>query len=422
MTTQQLILVLVVGAYVGLGRWLVRWPGRQRNVVFGLLTLVVAGFCMNFNISGDDLHCSSAFLFLFMVYVGLVSVQYLALRYWGERMDWLAWGAFLTPIAFLVSIRYVPPSTVAHIVTALRHKLYTYHYGGFYFLGLSYLAFRTSSLAVEVRNGLVKRPGYWDYLGFAFFVPTLSVGPITRYSEYHRGFTQTDRPEIPVGRALLRTLVGAVKFGFLGPLLSQLTYGSLMLDGHWHHRMDLVIAVLVYYPFLYCNFSGFCDMAIGCAGLMGIPVMENFDNPFAARNMRELWNRWHISLSLWMRDYVFTPLSKTLVRAFGPAMANHAIALTIVVVFLLIGAWHGVGWNFVVFGASNAVGVVATHYYTIALKKRLGKERFAAYNRNRVIRAIAVTVTFVYFSVCLFFFANYSADTVRILAAISSGH
>lgn len=255
---------------------------------------------------------------------------------------------------------------------------------------------------MEVRNGLVKRPGFWGYLGFAFFVPTLSVGPITRYSEYRRAFTATDRPEIPVGRALLRVLIGAVKFAFLGPLLEY----------HW---MNWMIAMLVYYPFLYCNFSGFCDMAIGCAGLMGIPVMENFDNPFAARNMKALWNRWHISLSLWMRDYVFTPLSKTLVRAFGPAMANHAIAVTIMVVFLLVGVWHGVGWNFVVFGALNAVGVVATHYYTMALKKGLGKERFAAYNRNKVIRAIAVTLTFVYFSLCLLFFADYGGVTGRLV-------
>ena len=200
----------------------------------------------------------------------------------------------------------------------------------------------------------------------------------------------------------MRILVGAVKFAFLGPLL----------QGHW---MNWVIAMLVYYLFLYCNFSGFCDMAIGCAALMGIPMQENFDNPFAARNMRELWNRWHMSLSLWMRDYVFTPLSKTLVRAFGPRAANHAIAVAIVVVFLLVGVWHGVGWNFVLFGAMNAVGVATVHYYTIALKKWLGKERFAAYNRNRVIRAIGVSMTFVYFSACMVFFVDYGGVTNKLL-------
>ena len=102
--------------------------------------------------------------------------------------------------------------------------------------------------------------------------------------------------------------------------------------------------MVFYYLYLYCNFSGYCDMAIGAAGLIGIPVAENFNNPFAARNVKDFWNRWHITLSSYMRDVVFAPLSKNLVRAMGPAYANHAIALTITVVFLLVGVWHGVGW------------------------------------------------------------------------------
>jgi len=407
MTAKQLILVLIVATYVALGRWLVRWQRRGRDVIFGLLTLV-AGFSVYFTTGTNNLQYSVTLLFFFLVYLILIGIQYLALHYWGDRTDWLVWGAFVTPIAFLILIRYVAPSTVALFSTVVRHKLErepNYHWR-VHFIGLSYLAFRTSSLAVELRNGKVKCPGVWDYIGFAFFLPTLSVGPITPYSEYHRAFTHTDRPEIPVGRALLRLLVGVVKFAFLGPLLSQLTYSSLLLDGYWHRWIDLVIAVLVYYPFLYCNFSGFCDMAIGCAGLMGISITENFDNPFAARNPRDLWNRWHISLSLWMRDYVFSPLSKTLVRIVGPQAANHAIAATIFVVFLLVGVWHGVGWNFVAYGAVHALGVTANHYYTIALKKRLGKERFAAYNNNRIIKAVAVTGTFIFAAASLFLFAN----------------
>jgi D-alanyl-lipoteichoic acid acyltransferase DltB (MBOAT superfamily) len=386
---------LVVGAYVLLGRWLVRSQWHRREAAFALLTLAVV-FLLFFA-------TGRAYLY-FALYVSLVVIQYLALRSWGKRSDWLAWGAFLTPIAFLILLKYIPPSAFVRLSPALRNTLQNKpaYQWSVYFIGLSYLAFRTSSLAVEVRTGLVKQPGFWDYLGFAFFVPCMSVGPITRYSQYHRGFTPHDRPEIPVAGALLRILVGAVKFAFLAPLLE-------------HHWMNWVVAMLVYYPFLYCNFSGFCDMAIGCAGLMGIPMQENFDNPFAARNMKELWNRWHISLSLWMRDYVFTPLSKTLVRAFGPAAANHAIAITIVVVFLLVGVWHGVGWNFVLFGAMNAVGVAANHYYTVALKQGLGKERFAAYNRNKVIRAVAVAITFVYFSASMIFFVDYGGVTARIL-------
>jgi D-alanyl-lipoteichoic acid acyltransferase DltB (MBOAT superfamily) len=201
-------------------------------------------------------------------------------------------------------------------------------------------------------------------------------------------------------------LVGAVKYAFFGPLLNQLTYTGLLLDGHPHLLVDLPIAAVAYYLYLYCNFSGFCDIAIGGAGLMRFAVAENFANPFAARNVGEFWNRWHITLSQFMREVVFSPLSKALVQAFGPAQANHAIALAILVVFLLVGVWHGAGWNYLMFGVAHALGVGANHYYTIGLKKWLKKETYAAYNRSRTIHAMAVTLTFIYVTFSYFAFAN----------------
>jgi D-alanyl-lipoteichoic acid acyltransferase DltB (MBOAT superfamily) len=190
------------------------------------------------------------------------------------------------------------------------------------------------------------------------------------------------------------------------------------MDDHPHPWMDLPVAMLFYYLFLYCNFSGFCDMAIGAAALIGIPVPENFEDPFAARNMREFWNRWHITLSQWMRDIGFAPLSKYFVRVMGPVKANHAVALAVAVVFFLIGVWHGVGWNYALFGLAQSLGVVTVHYYTIFLKNRLGRDKFKAYNENPWIRAGAVTVTFCYYAATLFLFANTVPQMKEIFAAL----
>ena len=159
-------------------------------------------------------------------------------------------------------------------------------------------------------------------------------------------------------------------------------------------------------------------MAIGAAGLMGIPVPENFDNPILARNMKEFWNRWHITLSVWMRDLVFSPLSKFLVRFMGVQLANHAVAIAILVTFLLVGIWHGVGWNFVAFGLAHALGVITTHYYTIGLKKWIGRDGFKYYNANRWIHSTAVLLTFCYVSATLFLFVNSLAQMKQILASI----
>jgi D-alanyl-lipoteichoic acid acyltransferase DltB (MBOAT superfamily) len=392
MDTPRLLAGLL--AYIVAGRLVMRWlNGGAREFIFAALN--VAGVFI-FLFYGGKEH----YVLRFVIYVALIAGLYLAMLLFADKRGGWPWLAFFAPIAALIVVRYVPASAYV----ALGHALGKSWRGVPNMIGISYLAFRCSRLVLEVRNGVVKKPNFLEYLNFAFFLPTMPVGPINTFANFRRGFSE--KYDVPVRRAALRILVGAVKYQFLGNLCNQLTYSGLLLDEHPHHWMDLPVAMLFFYLYLYLNFSGFCDLAIGAAGLIGIPVPENFDNPFAARNVKDFWNRWHITLSVWMRDVVFSPLSKFLVGKFGIALADHAIALTITIVFLLVGIWHGAGWNFAAYGAAHALGVVANHYYTIFLKKKLGRERFKAYNENRWIRAVAVMLTFCYCGASLIFFAN----------------
>jgi D-alanyl-lipoteichoic acid acyltransferase DltB (MBOAT superfamily) len=380
--------------------------GTWREVLFaGLNVAAVYGFLF----FGHHTHYSE----IFAIYVVLVILQYVILWAFSEKAGWLPWLAFFTPIAVLIMVRYVPGSVYERVGHAFG--LVWQDVPGM--AGISYMAFRCSRLMIEIRNGSVPRPDFLEYLNFAFFLPTMPVGPINTYGNYRRAFMAVPL-EFPAGRAALRILVGLVKYQFLGSLCNQLSYSGLLLDDHLHHWMDLPVAMAFYYLYLYCNFSGFCDMAIGAAGLIGIPVPENFENPLAARNMKEFWNRWHITLSQYMRDMLFSPLSKFLVRLLGPSRADHAVALTIAVVFLLIGIWHGAGWNYVAFGAAQSLGVMTVHYYTIFLKKRLGRDGFKAYNESRWIHALAMVVTFCYFAVSLIFFANTFAGIKGIFSVL----
>jgi D-alanyl-lipoteichoic acid acyltransferase DltB (MBOAT superfamily) len=184
-----------------------------------------------------------------------------------KRNDWKPWIAFAAPILFLIVVRYVPTRFWASFnpylhLQLIKNPAFTL---APFFLGISYLAFRCSHLVLEVRNGVVKKPGFWEYLGFCFFVPTMTVGPINPYSNHRRGFAP-DRPSIPLVQASLRIVVGAVKYLFLGNVFNQLGYSSLLLDDHYHHWIDLPIAAVFYALYLYVNFSGFCDMAIGGGG------------------------------------------------------------------------------------------------------------------------------------------------------------
>jgi len=413
------LLGICAGAfYLVLGRQIVGSSSRWRDPSFALLNLVAV---YAFFFWRKDPRFPLLFDSIFVAYVAMVGIQYLGLRLWGAHPGWLSWLAFAIPIGFLIVVRYLPLLQLAALfggrvrLVLLRHPEFR---PSWVLVGISYLAFRTSHLVLEVRNGVVPRPTFSQYLGFAFFAPTLSVGPISPYSQHRRAFSAVHRPSTPISAAALRLLVGAVKYRFLGPLLNQLTYSGLLLDGHPHPIIDLPLAAIAYYLYLYCNFSGFCDIAVGAAALMGIPVAENFANPFAARNPRDFWNRWHITLSQFMRDVVFSPLSKALVRTLGATRTNEAVAVTILVVFLLVGVWHGVGWNYAAFGAIHGVALVANHYYTYALKKRLGRERFAAYNRNRVVHGVAVCSTFVFVAVSLFFFANNQDEMARIFSML----
>lgn len=397
-------------AYAVVAIGVARLPvGRARDVAFTVVNLAGVG-SIHFFLRDQRLAAA------FAGYLLLVCGFYLLVRLFAARPGPSSWVAFLAPILLLAAVRWFPLRVVAGASPALAAKLARDPDFSLapYFIGLSYLAFRCSRLVIEIRSGAAPMPGFVRYLGFAFFLPVMAVGPIHSWSQHRRGL-EGQGQEIPIGRSLGRVAVGLAKFLFLASLFNQLSYDQLLLDGHLHTWPELVVAGISYYLFLYLNFSGACDVAIGLSGLARIPVPENFDVPFAARNVRDFWNRWHITLSEYMRDMVFAPLSKRLVVLFGPARARHAIAVTITVVFLLIGVWHGLGWNYAAFGLVHAAGVVANHYYNLSLKRRLSRDAWNAYQSNRWIRGAATVLTFLYVTASLFLFANTPLEMREIL-------
>jgi Predicted membrane protein involved in D-alanine export len=335
-------------------------------------------------------------------YVLIVAAGFFPMRSFALKSGALPWLAFFYPLAVLVLIKYFYPFWKP-VLNRLDWDDWVVTSS---IVGISYMAFRLSRLVLEVRNGTAEMPGLSEYLGFAFFLPTLLVGPINPFGTHQRSIEAIGETVVPTGRCLLRILVGATKYLFLANLANQLSYAGIFLDGKPHALIDLFVAVVFYYLYLYCNFSGFCDMAIGVAGLIGVRVRENFDNPFAARNVKDFWNRWHITLSEYARDIVFAPLSKFLIKKFGAPYTNLSIAVSVAAVFLVIGVWHGVGWRFALFGLIHAAGVVVNHFYTIWLKRILGKDGFKRYNESRLVNAAAVALTFLYVAASFAVFAN----------------
>lgn len=378
--------------------------GALRRVLFLIINLACAALICA--AQGDNVTYLNAYLQGLRdlgPYVVLISAIYLATRFLAFGQSW--WIAAFLPIALLAIIRYAPASAV------LRQE---------HWIGFSYMAFRLSQLVVIVRNKLTPMPGLLEYLGFAFFAPTLMAGPISSYSTFAASESASDKSITPPLTCFMRVIIGACKVLFFSSVLSRLTYKGLLLDYHPHPPIDLVVAAVAYYLYLYFNFSGYCDIAIGASGLVGIKVSENFNKPFAARNIQDFWNRWHITLSSFMRDMFFSPVSKALVSRLPAPMAPHAIALTIFMVFVLIGAWHGRGLNFLIYGAIHATAVVTNYYYGLALKKYLTKEQFRAYQQNKYIKAVCIVVTFMFVAASLFFLANSFFEMFEIIYFINA--
>jgi membrane protein involved in D-alanine export len=342
-------------------------------------------------------------VYFLLAYVVFVVVHWALTGAWARRGKWGFALAVAFPLVVLGSVKYLP--IWGRVLGALGAQPDPEN-AAVYFVGISYVAFRLSHLVVEVRNGAAEPPDVWSHLGFAFFPATMAMGPINAYSTHSRSLAAAKVASIPWREAAWRVFVGIVKYVFFANVFNQLSYAGLLADGHPHPRVDWLVSAVSYYFYLYCNFSGFCDVGIGIAAMLGITVSENFARPFAARNVRDFWNRWHITLSVYMRDMVFTPLSKALLRRWGPRAQNHALALSIFTVFILIGIWHGAKLNYLLFGVVHGVGVVTNHYWSLTIRRVLRPEWFRAYQKSILVHAGSVCLTFSFVVASLAIFAN----------------
>lgn len=334
------------------------------------------------------------------LYVITIFVQYLLL-YWAERPAKRGhWLPILFPAALLVYCK------LAH---------------GMAIFGISYLSFRLSYMAVEVRDKVLPRPSLGEYIAFAFFPLLLAVGPITSATTFLATLHAPSRAITPLSRSCLRVVAGLVKFNIFAMLLFTLTPQVLLFDGYRHGRLDLVIGGIAYYGYLFCNFSGYTDIVIGLSGILGIAIDENFDRPYFARNLQDFWRRWHITLARYFRDVVYYPLLKILAKRLGRSHYDTATLVAILVTFVLTGLWHGISRSFFFYGLLHAVGLMAHYVYSSQLRMRLGP-RMAAYNENVYIRVVATLLTFSYVCMTFLYFAYDKAMFVRIWAALNASN
>jgi alginate O-acetyltransferase complex protein AlgI len=282
-------------------------------------------------------------------------------------------------------------------------------------VGLSYMIFKFIHMLVDQWQDQLEPFSLWTYLNYQLSFFTVTAGPIQRYNDFRRYWEEMDlKPSETRDSVLLwiRILTGMIKIGVLGAYAYAAFHRSS--TSLRPNVLANVMTCLYAYPvYLYFNFSGYTDVVIGAAGLLGFRLPENFNRPWMARNVLDFWDRWHITLTHWIRDYVFMASYKVAATRFPGGARYWSYALLFFALFLA-GVWHGTTDAFVVFGALNGLGAAVTRAYGDVLRATLGRQRLQAYMKSRVVHAIAIVVTFHYVCLCQLFFAT-NLDRGRLI-------
>ena len=255
-------------------------------------------------------------------------------------------------------------------------------------VGISFYVFQAISYLIDVRRGdaAVERSPL-NVLVYLTFFPHLAAGPIVRAAHFlPQVAALPDRHRLPLVMAGLLILGGLFKKMVLANELATGIVDPVFRDPSAHGAVDILLAAYGYTVQIWCDFSGYSDMAIGLAALLGFHFPKNFDQPFRATSLSDFWRCWHISLSSWLRDYLYKPLGGS---RGGEVLTARNLMLTMV----LGGIWHGAAWTFVAWGALHGAALV--------VERALGLRDAPATALGRVVRwAITfhiVVVAFVLF-------------------------
>ena len=219
-------------------------------------------------------------------------------------------------------------------------------------VGISFFTFQAMSYTIDVyRRKLEPAPHFLDFVLFVTFFPQLVAGPIVRASEFLPQLQRKNRfADVDVHRAFGQFLSGFIKKAVIADLIAGPVDAVFAAPAEFT-AVSIVIAVVGYAIQIYCDFSGYSDMAIGTARLLGYQLTKNFDFPYLASSITDFWRRWHISLSGWLRDYLYISLGGNR----GSRLFTHR---NLMLTMLLGGLWHGAGYNFIVWGAIHGTALV----------------------------------------------------------------
>ena len=287
------------------------------------------------------------------------------------------------------------------------------------FVGISYLTFRSVGIIIELRDGVIKDLKLWEYLRFLLFMPTFSSGPIDRFKRFNENYqTIPERDEL---MDMLAESVRYIMWGFLYKFILAHILGEILLPPLKNLALQTggffnYYVVAVMYTFgleLFFDFAGYSMFALAISNLMGIRSPINFNKPFLSRDLKEFWNRWHMSLSFWFRDFVFMRMVMVMTRKKLFKNRNVTSSVAYILNMLLMGFWHGITWFYIAYGLFHGVGLVINDAW-VRKKKTLNKERKKAGQaplpENHWVQLLGMVITFHVVMISFLIFSGFLND------------
>lgn len=235
-------------------------------------------------------------------------------------------------------------------------------------IGLSFHTFQSMSYTIEVYRGKQKAERHLGYFAnYVLFFPQMVAGPIERYDSLGNELKREIKP-------VYRNFSDGFRLILFGLFVKMAIADNIapFVNEVYHEPLKYssiqVLAAVFFFSFqIYADFYGYSTIALGCARLLGVTIMDNFKTPYLSRSISEFWSRWHISLSTWFRDYLYIPLG-------GNRVKLPRWSFNILLVFMVSGLWHGANWTFVIWGALHGVMLLLERYFSLIFKFEIKKQ------------------------------------------------
>jgi D-alanyl-lipoteichoic acid acyltransferase DltB (MBOAT superfamily) len=271
-------------------------------------------------------------------------------------------------------------------------------------IGFSYIAFRLIHTLRDKQNDRFNNIDLETFINYCLFFPTLPAGPIDRLDHFKSEISHTKEDKFD------DFVIGGkrIVFGLFKKFAISDSLALIALNNTNAEQVDSTIwmwtILFAYSFFIYFDFSGYSDIAIGLSRLMGVKMPENFNKPYLMPNLAKFWNGWHITLTQWFRAYFYNPFTRYLRTRKKPLPIKIAIFITQIVTMVLVGMWHGLTWNFIVWGVWHGLGLFIQNRWSYLLTPVMKKHKENLL-LNNVLNIVATTCTFIFVSVGWVWFA-----------------